>query len=195
MKTFIEIGTCDFDTNIDLIKSGEWVGIMVEPAPIYFNNLKKLVENSEHKDAVILENIAISDFDGKVEFAVAKDNTKSIRSENGWTRGISSIVSDNHKGERLFDYEENKKFLQEQIDVDCMTLQSLIKKHNLQNIDYLKIDVEGHETNILDAYDWSIKPTFIKLEHTHVDDIHIANLLKSKGYIVYTEERDIYAVG
>ena len=27
MKTFIEIGTCDFDTNLPLIESGEWKGL------------------------------------------------------------------------------------------------------------------------------------------------------------------------
>ena len=59
---------------------------------------------------------------------------------------------------------------------------------------YLKVDTEGHETDIFESYDWSVLPTLIKLEHFHVDDLHIKRLLEKRGYIVYTENRDIYAI-
>ena len=42
MKQFIEIGSCDFDTNLDLIKTGRWHGIFVEPSKLYRNNLKEV---------------------------------------------------------------------------------------------------------------------------------------------------------
>ena len=191
MKTFIEIGTCDFDTNLPLIESGEWKGIMCEPAPIYFGNLKKQSEEIKNSENLILENLAISDYNGKLDFAVAR-NDHSV--ENSWQRGISSVVSDNHSGERLFDYDANKNLIAETIEVPCLTLDDLIHKHKVKYIDYLKIDTEGHEMNIIDAYSWDVKPTIIKLEHMHIDDIYMATLLQDKGYIVYTEERDIYAI-
>jgi len=191
MKTFIEIGTCDFDTNLPLIESGDWKGIMCEPAPIYFGNLKKQFEEIKNSENLILENLAISDYNGKLDFAVAR-NDHSV--ENSWQRGISSVVSDHHSGERLFDYDENKNLIAETIEVPCLTLDELIHKHKIESIDYLKIDTEGHEINIVDAYSWDIKPTIIKLEHMHIDDIYIANLLQEQGYIVYTEQRDIYAI-
>ena len=191
MKTFIEIGTCDFDTNLPLIESGDWKGIMCEPAPIYFGNLKKQFEEIKNSENLILENLAISDYNGKLDFAVAR-NDHSV--ENSWQRGISSVVSDHHSGERLFDYNENKNLIAETIEVPCLTLDELIYKHKIESIDYLKIDAEGHEMNIIDAYSWDIKPTFIKLEHMHIDDIYMATLLQDKDYIVYTEQRDIYAI-
>ena len=191
MKTFIEIGTCDFDTNLPLIESGDWKGIMCEPAPIYFGNLKKQFEEIKNSENLILENLAISDYNGKLDFAVAR-NDHSV--ENSWQRGISSVVSDHHSGERLFDYDENKNLIAETIEVPCLTLDELIYKHKIESIDYLKIDAEGHEMNIIDAYSWDIKPTFIKLEHMHIDDIYMATLLQDKDYIVYTEQRDIYAI-
>ena len=58
----------------------------------------------------------------------------------------------------------------------------------------MKVDVEGHEMDIFEAYDWSIYPTFIKLEHFHIDDLNMRRILEREGYIVYTEGRDIYAV-
>lgn len=191
MKTFIEIGTCDFDTNIPLIESGEWTGVMCEPAPTYYKNLENICRDIKHRENLFLDNVAITDYTGHVSFAEAKE-TKVVNRQ--WQRGISSIVEDNHKGERLFDYEENKILISKTIQAPCLTLDDLLQKHNILSIDYLKIDAEGHEINIIDDYSWSIKPTFIKLEHMHVDDIYVANLLKSKGYIVYTEQRDIYAI-
>ena len=191
MKTFIEIGTCDFDTNIPLIESGEWTGIMCEPAPTYFKNLEDICKDIKNKENLILENLAISDYNGRLDFAVAR-NDHSI--ENSWQRGISSVVSDHHIGERLFDYDVNKNLIAETIEVPCLTLDDLIHKHRVTSIDYLKIDAEGHEMNIINAYSWGIKPTIIKLEHIHIDDIYMANLLQEQGYIVYTEQRDIYAI-
>ena len=58
LKTFIEIGSCDFDTNMPLIESGEWLGVMVEPAPYYFKNLQSFVEKSKYNTALGLVFIA-----------------------------------------------------------------------------------------------------------------------------------------
>jgi FkbM family methyltransferase len=164
---------------------------MCEPAPTYFKNLEDICKDIKHRENLILENLAISDYNGRLDFAVAR-NDHSI--ENSWQRGISSVVSDHHLGERLFDYDENKNLIAETIEVPCLTLDDLIHKHKVESIDYLKIDAEGHEMNIIDAYSWGIKPTIIKLEHMHIDDIYMANLLQEQGYLVYTEERDIYAI-
>lgn len=191
MKTFIEIGTCDFDTNIPLIESGEWLGVMCEPAPIYFGSLDKQSKDIKNSKNLILENLAISDYNGKLDFAVARNDHNS---KNSWQRGISSVVSDHHKGERLFDLKANKNLIAETIEVSCLTLDDLLHKHKIKTVDYLKIDAEGHEMNIINAYSWAVKPTFIKLEHIHVDDVYVAALLQDQGYIVYTEQRDIYAI-
>ena len=75
-----------------------------------------------------------------------------------------------------------------------MTLDSLITENEIDHIDFLKLDVEGHETNIIESYSWTIKPTFIKLEHWHIDDKNMKQMLESQGYLVYTEDRDIYAI-
>lgn len=191
MKTFIEIGTCDFDTCLPLIESGEWIGIMCEPAPTYFKNLENICKHIDNRDNLFLQNLAVTDYKGSVSFAESKDTKVT---DNLWQRGISSIVSDHHKGERLFDLEGNKNLINQILDVPCTTLDDLIMQYDLDSIDYLKIDTEGHEMNILDSYTWSIKPTIIKLEHTHINDVYISSLLKDKGYIVYTEQRDIYAI-
>tara|TARA_Y100000114_G_scaffold145033_1_gene154245 strand:- start:241 stop:828 length:588 start_codon:yes stop_codon:yes gene_type:complete len=194
MKYFVEIGTCDFDTNIQLIESGNWQGIMCEPSHYYRSNLKRIIQNTPNIENLIIEESAISDFDGELEFAEAKDTSSGSRTLGCWRRGISSVIQENHKGERLFDLGDNQEFIAETYKVPCLTLDSLIKKHKVKNIDYLKIDVEGHEMNILDAYSWSIKPSIIKMEHAHIDDIYAKTLLETLGYIVYVEHSDMYAL-
>jgi len=195
LKTFIEIGSCDFDTNMPLIDSGEWLGIMCEPAPYYYKNLVSLSEKSKSAGNLSIENIAVSDYNGNISFACAKPpSTESRGHGSEWRRGISSVVADNHIGERIFDLEGNQQFLEETIDVPCLTLDSLIAKHKWEHINYLKIDTEGHEQNILDVYSWEIKPDIIKIEHSHIDDVYMKLLLEKHGYLVYVEQQDIYAI-
>jgi hypothetical protein len=38
MKTFLEIGTCDFDT-LNFLSDAGWRGVMVEPVKKYLNNV------------------------------------------------------------------------------------------------------------------------------------------------------------
>ena len=74
-KVFIEIGSCDFDTNLDLIRNGSWIGVMCEPAPKYRNNLIALAKDIPNREDLIIEPVAISDYNGKINFAVAKDTS------------------------------------------------------------------------------------------------------------------------
>ena len=107
-----------------------------------------------------------------------------------WTKGISHAVS--QIGEKLL--ERHTHLIEKKISVPCYTLQTFISMKGITHIDYLKVDTEGHEMDIFEAYDWRVLPTFIKIEHHHIDDIQMKKMLEEKGYIVYTEGRDIYAV-
>jgi FkbM family methyltransferase len=189
MKTFIEIGTCDFDTNLSLIASGNWNGVMVEASPFIFNSLSEKVQISKHNNNVFLVNKAVSDRDGKIDFAVTKDN-------KDWSRGIGTVIDANHTGTCLYDLADNAtKLYASVIEVPCVTLDSLVAEYSfLGGIDFLKLDTEGHELTILKNYSWRVKPTFIKLEHIHVDDLAIRAILEAQGYIVWTEAQDMYAI-
>ena len=191
LKTFIEIGTCDFDTNLSLIASGEWRGVMCEPVQKFYSSLFEQSLKIPNRCNLAIENVAVSDRDGSVEMAVATP-------EDGaeWTRGISHVVSDNHIGGKLSNVPANvgTRFKEEPVVVPCYTLDTLIKIHRMDHIDFLKIDTEGHELNILENYSWRIKPTFIKCEHKHIDDVRMKALLEGHGYIVNVERDDIYAI-
>ena len=184
-KIFIEIGVCDFDTLESLEKNG-WKGYYVEPVKEYADKLRcRTPQGCEPLQGDVTQ-CAISSYDGTIEFYVSRSDTEE------WVRGVSHAVK--QKGSKLLELESNRQFISEKITVPCYTLQSYCKMKDIQYIDYLKVDTEGHETDIFESYDWSIYPTFIKLEHFHIDDLRMKKLLEEKGYIVYTEGRDIYAV-
>ena len=182
MKTFVEIGACDFDTCLPLAMNG-WAGVLVEPVKELADNLSKQTGIYPFVDVA---NVVISDYDGTIDFNISKGD--------GWVRGMSCVASENHQGEMLFDYKENEKYLNETRQLNCYTLDSLLYHYNIKQIDFLKIDTEGHEKNILDVYSWDVKPTFIKMEHSHIDDIAMKKFLEEKGYMVYTEKEDLYAI-
>ena len=188
MKTFIEIGTSDFDTNLEFIETGGWKGVMVEPSPPFNKIMQEKINNCKFYENIALESCAISDFDGYLDFAVAKDI-------EDWRRGISTVISDNHQGSCLYTDPINKAYnYEEVIQVRCITLDSLIKKYNITSVDYLKVDTEGHELNIFKNYSWSVKPTFIKSEIKHIDKQKLKDILNAQGYRVYLEKEDLYAI-
>ena len=78
MKTFIEIGTCDFETNIPLIESGEWTGVMCEPAPTYFKNLEDICKDIKHRENLFLDNVAITDYTGHVSWNSLRASSPNV---------------------------------------------------------------------------------------------------------------------
>jgi len=173
-KVFVEIGVCDFDTLEPLLKNG-WKGYFVEP-------IKKYADKLSHLNTT---NCAISNKNGSMEMYLSKDT-------NQWSKGISHAVK--QQGEKLLEKIGNQKYYDCKITVPCMTLQSYLKENNITQIDYLKVDTEGHEMDIFEAYDWSVKPTFMKIEHYHIDDEKLSKMFQEQGYITYTERGDMYCV-
>lgn len=180
-KTFIEIGVSDFNTLEKLIDNG-WKGYFVEPIKRYATKLRdKGYEN--------VSECAISSFNGELKMYQSQEQTEE---DMLWMNGISHAVE--QQGTKLLELEGNTDYIEDLITVPCYTLDEYFRVNNITEVDYLKLDVEGHETDIMEAFTWSVYPTFIKMEHWHINDILMRELLESQGYIVTVEERDLYAV-
>jgi len=76
-----------------------------------------------------------------------------------------------------------------EVEIPCVTLHDLLKEHDAPPyIDYLSIDTEGSELDILKAYDWGRIFGIITIEHNchrggnrkYLDDI--TTFLRGQGY-------------
>ena len=177
-KYFIEIGSCDFNTLNNFADYG-WEGCIIDPMAEYLNNL-------EIKGGVNYINYGIDFEDGERTIYFAPKSAVDYDKDYA---GMSTFIEEEDRG-----YDG---FLTESKTVRTMTFKTLIKKYNIKKIDFLKIDTEGYDFEILKMFPWenkSLNPSLIKVESKHLDDKKMKNFLNSKGYHVYCETEDIYAI-
>jgi len=147
---FVQIGANDGVSQDPIYKySNSWDGILIEPIPESFSRLKENYKNTQGNKK--FENIAISTFDGEISLYVPHKD--GINNEY-----YLKIVSQNKQLRTL-----NDSVLDE-IKVPCLSLNSLIEKHKISQIDLLVIDIEGYEMELLNQYDFKIKPKIIYFE-------------------------------
>ncbi len=122
-----------------------WRGINVEPNSRLFN----LLEQDRPRDINI--RAGISDKEGKL----------TIREYEGWYAGLSTFSEDMQK--------ENKDIAEyRDIEVDVITLEKLFVDNKIDKINFLKVDVEGYEYNVLVSNDWKkYRPELICIEANH----------------------------
>jgi FkbM family methyltransferase len=181
--TFLEIGASDFETLLPLSAQG-WRGFIVEPIALYASYLKDHAQR-EGLDVEIIE-AAITTCDGIVEMYECLD--RSVQ----WKRGMSHMV--NQSGTKLLELAGNRHIERKTISVEGIRLDTLIESLKLKHIDFLKMDIEGHEADVIDDYSWSVKPRLIKMEHKHIDDYRMKKILEAQGYTVWVESEDLYAI-
>lgn len=101
-----------------------------EPMKDNYNVLLSNVELNSLSN-VVAENIAVSNENGSRVFYLSAPDAGKI----GYGTGGHSFFP--------------SKTREQKIEVETATLESLMKKHNVDHIDYLKIDTEGAEFDIL----------------------------------------------
>ena len=184
MKTFIEIGCADFDTLIPMAAKGGWTGLCVEPIPHHADTLRK---RTTDLPVGVVES-AVSSFDGHLRMAVGGGED--------WARGASHVIGPGHSGAKLLELEENLRLglKVDEIEVDCMKLDTLLDEFGIDAIDFMKVDVEGHELEVLNNYSWRVKPKTLKIEHKHLSGDTLDKMLTRHGYTIFVETDDIYAI-
>lgn len=97
-----------------------------EPGAEAFQMLKKNVEKNNLKD-VYLYNAALSDKTGEISFYVVEDKPGVM--------GMSTV--------------KDRIVNQKEVIVKCTTIGDVMKEHNLQKVDFLKMDIEGAEDDVV----------------------------------------------
>ena len=164
---FVDFGATDgleLNNTFLLEKKYKWNGILCEPSKGWH---EKLIFN--RPNAIIDKRCVWSKSKEKIKFKECEVNTLSTIEE------FQNL--DNHSNSR----KKGNTYL-----VETVKLTDLLKQHNApSDIDYLSIDTEGSEYNILKEHDfnqYSFK--IITCEHNYTPQRQkIFDLLSSKGYI------------
>lgn len=191
---FIEIGTADFDTLIEEASATDR-GLSIEPLGFYLNKLP-------NKPNVVKYQAAVTDTDGFMDIYYIEESKIVEYNLPWWVRGSNSVGKPHpftvqEIGEELY----NKLVTIDR--VPTVSWKTLIEKYQIEKIKYLKIDTEGYDIVILNAYldECEKNPNLyadkIKFEcHSGVSNKEEVDklLTRFKGYSVQVNDIDVNLV-
>jgi FkbM family methyltransferase len=162
---FIEFGATDGikDSNTyNLEKNYSWSGVLVEPIKSFYNELKK------NRTSTCLNNVVYS------------ENGKELIFQENSVKELSTI-----KGYE--DYDRHRRGSNElnEYKVTSITLEKIFDDYlKTYEIDYLSIDTEGSEYEILKNFNFKkYKINVITVEHNYsINRLKINTLLIQRGY-------------
>jgi FkbM family methyltransferase len=165
---FIEIGAnngIDFSNSYFFEKFLEWDGICIEPHPIVFDEL-------HNNRKCLCLNIAISNSEGEKDFVC---HTKS-----SFLSGLLNKYDPKH----IKRWNTNKVIADKNniVKVQSYLLNDVLEKNKVTDVDFLSLDTEGGELDILKSINlnkYNIKIIVVEnLYNSH----NISDFLNSKGY-------------
>lgn len=170
---YVDVGAHNgitFSNSYFFDKERNWKGICIEPLPEVYSKLCKNRNNS------INLNLAIDNKNAVVNFV----------SNNGYTEMLSGIQEHLDKRHISRINQENKLTGANTniIQVQTRPLKDIFTDNNISHINYLSIDVEGAEKQVIESIDFDkVFIDVIGFENNYQDvSIPIVDLLKSKSY-------------
>ena len=140
----MNIGAMDgvlFDEMIGYTNMYNFKGLYVEPIPYLFEKLKNNIKEG------IFENAAISEYNGEIEMMTIKKEVIDSGLVHNCFYGMSAVYPPKNGLGSEFDRPTVEKY-GEIVKVPCITYETLLNKHNIQKVDVIKIDAEGHDYKI-----------------------------------------------
>jgi len=169
---FLDIGAHDgitFSNTYFFEKERGWTGICIDPNPDVF---QKLIANRH----CICENCAIATEEKQLIYR--KVNGHYFSEMLG---GILEFMDAEHIERINKEIATHAECSIEDIPVECKRLDNLLNKYGVNEIDYLSLDTEGAEYEILQSLDFDkLNIRLISVERNKDSQVH--KLLSSKGY-------------
>ena len=154
----------------------------IDPNPFNLDRLAKIKDRNSIEN-IYIKNVALSDRIGKAQFAFSP-NVDNMTSSGGYIKGSDTPLND-------IVYKK-AGFINKTVRV--ITLDNLISEDKYKEIALLKIDVEGHEANVLRGCVNILKqgaPIVLVEIHTIKAMYDVSEFIHQIGYkseIVYQEE-------
>jgi FkbM family methyltransferase len=194
---FVEIGSNDGDQHDHLrplILSRPWRGIMVEPVPYVFERLRR---NYESHGRITLKNVAVADRDGTLPFFHLREpRPDELERLPDWYDGVGSFSRD-----AVASHATHIPDIEERIvrrEVPALTFDSLCRQNQVECVDLLLIDTEGHDWEILRSIDFAVwQPRLVIYEHYHLsaaDRATARSHMERHGYQTMEEGFDTFCL-
>lgn len=187
---YIELGALDgvlYSNTKFFEDSLNWTGILIEPHPEKFKLLQVNRPNN------FLFNNLVSSHKESLEFRYFIDTHAAVS-------GVENTLSQHHF-DTYFDSNDEwvKSLQQNKIFIKPTTLSELVKQTKLTHIDLLSLDVEGHEYEVLQSWDFSIPIDIILIETLGVqpekDELCRQMLIENNyKFITKFHHNEIYAI-
>jgi FkbM family methyltransferase len=171
---FIDIGAHDGVTinNTLFFEEKGWKGICIEPMPAVFQQLQK------NRKAICVHGCITAE-PGVAEFTQVTGYAEMLS-------GLTSKYDLAHQkriDQEIKQYGGEKKILQ----IACFNLNDLLAQHGFIHIDYLSIDTEGGELEIVKSIDFEKYDIEAMSIENNYNDPAFNSFLSSKGYRLITK--------
>ncbi len=192
---FVQIGSNNGVTGdplFQLIKDFRWSGLLVEPVPYLFEELK---ENYKNIDADLsFENSAIASETGLLKFYRLKQTDQP--GIPVWYDQLGSFRKEVILRQREVIPGFDDLLIED--NVHAITFDQLAGKHNLKNLNLIHIDTEGYDFEIIKLIPFErFEIDLIMYEHVHLtneDYKDSIRILKDKGLILKRFHTDTIAI-
>lgn len=150
-----------------------WKGLLFEPNSDMYLEAVKIRNNP-------VLNIALSNKDGVVKYT-------RIR---GYARTLSGITEtydpkyndpDGRINSEIRDYGGSR----EEIEVVCLKLDTVLRMHGITEVDFVSLDVEGHELQILEGLDFSKHKLKVITMENNFDEPRHREFMAQRDYKLY----------
>jgi FkbM family methyltransferase len=164
-KVFVvQVGANDGKLNDPIssrVRARGWRGLFIEPVPEFFEMLK---ENYQDVPDLAFLNVACGRTHAVLPFWQV---TNISELPYPWMRGLSTLNRQVIRSQ--FSSEAEFSRFVKQVDVNVVTLDSVLEKMNIDNVQVVVIDTEGHDQEVLMGFNAErYSPDLIFVEHHHL---------------------------
>ena len=192
---FVEIGANDgviLDPLRPYIADRDWRGVLVEPIPHIF---ERLAANYAEHPRIALEQAAIAPEAGTrtMYFVGEAADDEGLPP---WRDALGSF--DREHVLREIGDANDPAALVEEIEVPCLTVEQLCRKHGLEQPHLILIDTEGADGEIVESIDFDrLRPRLLVYEHVNLGAKQrgrCESMLAERGYAQVADGLDTWSL-
>jgi FkbM family methyltransferase len=177
---YIDIGAHNgktFSNSYHFERSG-WDGMCIEGNP------RLIFELQQNRDCEVLPSV-ISDVDGECDFLSVSGNSEMLSTPK---------FNSNHRNlKRIFKNIKKTGGTVDQVKVVSSTLAKVLLERNIKNVDFISVDVEGSELNVLRGFDFDKVNVKLFIIENNYFDFRVFSLFYGKNYkLLFSQGSDEY---